>query len=73
MQQGVGIALVNRFVALGYFNETVAVRPFSQSLKHQAIVVYPSGKTLNRFSKAFVDSLKHTVSQQQSELKMLNL
>jgi DNA-binding transcriptional LysR family regulator len=73
VQQGVGIALVNRFVALGYFNETVAVRPFSQSLKHQAIVVYPSGKTLNRFSKAFVDSLKHTVSQQQSELKMLNL
>lgn len=73
VQQGVGIALVNPFVALGYLNESVAVRPFSEPLKHQAIVVYPSGKVLNRFSQAFIESLKFAVSQQQRELKLLNL
>lgn len=65
VSEGIGIALVNPFIATNYLSENVVARPFAPSIKHEAIAIFPSGKPPSRFVIEFMDALKTVVSEQK--------
>ena len=61
--QGVGIAVINPFVAHGFLQSGVAARPFVPAPRHNAIMLYPKGKPRDRPVENFVSILKQIVSE----------
>lgn len=68
ISKGIGVAVVNPFIAQNYIGENVVSRPFKPQVMHEAIAIYPSGKTPSRFVLEFMKSLRQVVIEQKKAL-----
>ena len=66
--QGLGIAIVNPFVAQDYQHLGVVTRPFRPSIRHVATLIYPKGRSKHRLVSSFVDILKAVTLEDQRVL-----
>ncbi|EEB82464.1 transcriptional regulator, LysR family [Roseobacter sp. GAI101] len=60
--KGVGIAIVNPYIAHTCGESGIVVKPFDSGPKHEAVLIYPKGKPRGRFVESFVAVLKQMVS-----------
>lgn len=69
--QGVGIAVVNPYVAREYLHGGLVARPFVPAPRHSAIMIFPKGKPLGRPVNDFVEILKNLVAEEQENIGVL--
>ncbi len=63
VEQGVGIAVVNPFVAMPYLKGNVVMRPFAPAPQHSAILIFPKNKPRGRPVENFLDFLRLLVRE----------
>lgn len=66
--QGVGVAIVNPYVAREYLNSDVVARPFVPAPRHNAIMIFPSGKPLGRPVENFIEILRKLVREEEESI-----
>lgn len=66
--QGVGVAVINPFVAHGFLSAGVVARPFVPAPRHNALMIYPKGKPRDRAVENFVAILKKLVSEDKARI-----
>jgi len=64
VMQGVGVAVVDPFVARGYLHGGLAARPFLPAPRHSAVMIFPRGKPRGRPAENFVEILKDLVAEE---------
>lgn len=62
--QGIGVAVVNPFVAREYLRGGLVVRPFAPAPRHRAVMIFPRGKPRGRRVENFVEILKELVAEE---------
>ena len=62
--QGVGVAVVNPFVAHRYCNNGLVLRPFNPAPRHSAIMIFSKGKPRGRLVESFVAILRSLVAKE---------
>ncbi|WP_047144338.1 LysR substrate-binding domain-containing protein [Aquamicrobium sp. LC103] len=67
--QGIGLAVVNPFVAMPYLQGDVVARPFLPAPTHSAILIYPKGKPKGRPVKNFVAILRQLIREDHMTIK----
>ncbi|MEQ8445171.1 MAG: LysR substrate-binding domain-containing protein [Pelagibacterium sp.] len=68
VSQGVGVAIVNPYVAREYLNGGLVARPFVPAPRHNAIMIFPSGKPLGRPVENFVEILRKLVKEEEKSI-----
>lgn len=63
VEQGVGVAVVNPFVAMPYLKGNIVMRPFAPAPRHSAVLIFPKGKPRGRPVDNFVEFLKQLVRE----------
>lgn len=66
VMQGVGVAVVNPYIARDYLYSGIVVRKFAPAPRHNAIMVFPKGKPRGRPVDSFVDVLKSVVEEDKA-------
>jgi DNA-binding transcriptional LysR family regulator len=66
--QGVGVAVVNPFVARGHLNKGLVFRPFVPAPRHSAIMIFPTGRPRGRPVENIVEILKSVVADEQRQM-----
>jgi DNA-binding transcriptional LysR family regulator len=70
--QGVGVAVVNPYIAREYLHAGLVARPFIPAPQHREVLIFPAGKPRGRLVERFVELLKSlVVKDQESISKML--
>lgn len=69
--QGVGVAVINPFVARGYRESGLVFRPFVPAPSHSAIMIFPKGKPRGRPVENFVEILKTLVADEKGHVANL--
>lgn len=69
VEQGLGVSVVNPFVALPYLRGDVVMRPFVPAPRHSAVLIFPKGKPRGRPVDNFVHFLKQLVREDVQMIK----
>lgn len=71
VMQGVGVAVVNPYVAREYFHGNLVARRFAPAPRHKAVMIFPKGKPLGRPVENFVKVLKALVAEERQQMAAL--
>jgi DNA-binding transcriptional LysR family regulator len=56
--EGLGVSIVNPFVALDWVGRGIVVKPFRPAIMIEKMLVYPTNKPPSRLTEAFVETLR---------------